>query len=98
MRGSDSRSGSLLTLVDLEARVRRDHPLRALRRFTDAALEALSPEFSALYSARIVNRRQRFDPFAPAFAVARRRSAEPLRSAARSRPTHPRRRLIKLCS
>jgi transposase len=43
----------LFTLVDLEARVRRDHPLRAIRRFTDAALEALSPEFSTLYSARM---------------------------------------------
>jgi len=53
MRGSDSRSGSLFTLVDLEARVRRDHPLRAIRRFAGAALEALSPEFSALYSARM---------------------------------------------
>ncbi len=53
MRGSDSRTGSLFTLVDLEARVRRDHPLRAIRRFADAALETLSPEFSALYSARM---------------------------------------------
>ena len=53
MRGSDSRTGSLFTLVDLEARVRRDHPLRAIRRFTDTALEALSPEFSSLYSARM---------------------------------------------
>src|SRR6202790_5600550 len=53
MRGSDKRSGSLFTLVDLEARVRRDHPLRAIRRFTDAALGALSPDFSALYSARM---------------------------------------------
>jgi len=32
MRGSDVRSGSLFTLVDLEARVRPDHPLRAIRR------------------------------------------------------------------
>ena len=53
MRGSDSRSGSLFTLVDLEARVRADHPLRTIRRFADAALEALSREFSALYSARM---------------------------------------------
>jgi transposase len=39
--------------VDLEVRVRRDHPLRAIRRFTEVALEALSPEFAALYSARM---------------------------------------------
>ena len=50
MRGSDSRSGSLFTLVDLEARVRRDHPLRAIRAFADAALESLTGEFSRLYS------------------------------------------------
>jgi len=53
MRGSDSRTGSLFTLVNLEGRVRRDHPLRAIRRFTDTALGALSPELSALYSARM---------------------------------------------
>jgi len=28
MRGLDERSGSLFSYVDLEARVRRDHPLR----------------------------------------------------------------------
>ena len=50
MRGSDVRSGSLFTLVDLEARVRPDHPLRAIRQFTDAALESLTGEFSQLYS------------------------------------------------
>jgi len=50
MRGSDSRSGSLFSYVDLETRVRRDHPLRSIRRFADAALEALSGDFSALYS------------------------------------------------
>ena len=56
MRGSDSRTGSLFTLVDLEAGVGRDHPLLAIRRFTDTALEALSPEFSSLYSARMTPR------------------------------------------
>ena len=50
MRGSDSRSGSLFTLVDLEARVRRDHPLRPIRRFADEALGSLTVEFSRLYS------------------------------------------------
>jgi transposase len=40
----------LFTLVDLEARVRPDHPLRAIRRFADAALENLTGEFSRLYS------------------------------------------------
>jgi len=50
MRGSDKRSGSLFSYVDLEARVRRDHPLRRIRHFTDAALESLSEDFSQLYS------------------------------------------------
>jgi transposase len=50
MRGSGKRSGSLFSYVDLEARVRRDHPLRAIRQFADAALEALTVAFGELYS------------------------------------------------
>jgi len=50
MRGSDDRSGELFSYVDLEKRVRVDHPLRAIRSLTDGALEALSGEFGALYS------------------------------------------------
>jgi transposase len=50
MRGSDKRSGELFSYVDLEKRVRKDHPLRGIRSLTDAALEALSVEFAALYS------------------------------------------------
>jgi transposase len=50
MRGSDERSGELFSYVDLEQRVRWDHPLRAIRSLTDTALEALSADFAALYS------------------------------------------------
>jgi transposase len=50
MRGSDSRSGSLFSYVDIESRVRQDHPLRAIRRLVDTALEALTEDFSGLYS------------------------------------------------
>ena len=50
MRGLDERSGVLFSFVDLEARVRRDHPLRPIRRITDTALEALSGDFTRLYS------------------------------------------------
>ena len=53
MRGSDRCSGSLFSYVDLEARVRRDHPLRTIRALTDAALEALNEDFSALYATRM---------------------------------------------
>jgi len=51
MRGGDERSGELFSYVDLEARVRRDHPLRAIRMIVNAALGALEREFAALYSA-----------------------------------------------
>src|SRR6266478_3850207 len=50
MRGSDERSGSLFSYVDLEARVRGDHPLRAIREIANAALGDLSGEFTALYT------------------------------------------------
>src|SRR6267142_2420111 len=50
MRGSDQRSGELFSYVDLEKRVRLDHPLRAVRVLTGSALETLSGDFAALYS------------------------------------------------
>ena len=53
MRGSDERSGSLFSYVDLEARVRRDHPLRTILEIANAALADLTREFAALYAARL---------------------------------------------
>jgi len=50
MRGADGRSGELFSYVDLEARVRPDHPLRSIREVANAALADLSPAFSGLYS------------------------------------------------
>jgi transposase len=50
MRGSDERTGSLFSYVDLEARVRGDHPLRTIREIANAALSDLSRAFSALYT------------------------------------------------
>ena len=50
MRGSDESSGSLFSYVDLEARVRRDHPLRTIREIANAALNDLSRAFTALYT------------------------------------------------
>lgn len=50
MRGSDERSGSLFSYVDLEARVRGDHPLRTIREIANAALIDLSRDFTALYT------------------------------------------------
>lgn len=49
MRGADEQPGSMFSYVSLEERVAPDHPLRAIRRITDRALERLSPRFDALY-------------------------------------------------
>lgn len=53
MRGLDARSGSLFSYVDIESRVRADHPLRTIREIANAALTDLSGEFAALYPARL---------------------------------------------
>jgi transposase len=50
MRGGDKRTGELFSYVDLEKRVRSDHPLRAIRAIVNEALSALEREFAALYS------------------------------------------------
>lgn len=49
VRGSDERTGSLFSYVDLEARVRRDHPLRVIREIVNAALEVMDGDFAVLY-------------------------------------------------
>jgi transposase len=50
VRGGDNRTGELFSYVDLEERVRRDHPLQAIRTIVNEALSALQREFAALYS------------------------------------------------
>ena len=50
MRGWDARSEVLFSYVNCEARVPKDHPLRAILRIVDEALAALSPEFEGLYA------------------------------------------------
>jgi transposase len=50
MRGDDDKSGSLFSYIDVEERVRSDHPLRPIREIANAALAELSGEFAALYS------------------------------------------------
>jgi transposase len=50
MRGGDGRSGELFSYVDLEKRVRGDHPLRAIRAIVNEALAALEADFAALYA------------------------------------------------
>src|SRR4051812_16389600 len=50
MRGNDAVAGSLFSYVDLEKRVRADHPLRVIRGIVNATLAELSGAFDALYS------------------------------------------------
>jgi transposase len=51
MRGCDDRSGSLFSYIDLEKRIRQDHPLRTIRRLVDDALATMDHTFGGLYSA-----------------------------------------------
>ena len=50
MRGHDSRSGSLFSYVDLEQRVRSDHPLRTIRNLVNEALASLDGRFGEIDS------------------------------------------------
>lgn len=51
MRGDEPGNESMFSYVTPEARVRPDHPLRPIRKMTDAALTRLSPRFDRLYAA-----------------------------------------------
>jgi transposase len=50
MRGDDRQSGYVFSYLSPEERVPADHPLRAIRRMTDAIFTRLSPQFDRLYS------------------------------------------------
>ena len=50
MRGTDQRSGSLFSYVDIEARVPQEHPLRRVRELVNGALSKLDEKFEVLYS------------------------------------------------
>ncbi len=50
MRGGDVRTGELFSYVDLEDRVRKDHPLRAIRQIVNEALVSLERDLAALLS------------------------------------------------
>ena len=50
MRGADERTGELFSYVDLERRVRTDHPLRPIRALVNEALASLQQEFAPLYA------------------------------------------------
>jgi transposase len=50
MRGDERDQDGMFSYISLEQRVPQDHPLRAVRKLTDAVLRPLSPEFDALYA------------------------------------------------
>ena len=50
MRGSDERTGSLFSYVDLEGRVPAKHPLRVIRRIVNDVLTMLDGEFAEIYA------------------------------------------------
>jgi len=50
MRGDERVQDGMFSYVSLEQRVPVDHPLRAVRKLTDAVLASLSREFDALYA------------------------------------------------
>jgi hypothetical protein len=50
MRGKTQAQPDFLTVVNLNASVPSDHPLRAIKRRVDAVLQKLSPLFDALYA------------------------------------------------
>jgi transposase len=51
MRGTDQQQNHVFSYLSPEARVRRDHPLRAIRAMVDVVLAQLSPRFDSMYAA-----------------------------------------------
>jgi len=50
LRGADERTGTLFSYVDLEARVRKDHPLRKIRQLVNETLAMMERDLAALYT------------------------------------------------
>jgi len=50
MRGTDQQQSQMFSYLSPETRVRKDHPLRAVRRMVDEVLGALSPQFDRMYA------------------------------------------------
>src|SRR5215208_6011464 len=53
MRGTESGQVALFSYVDLERRIPRDHPLRAMKALVEPVLAELSPRFEAIYAADV---------------------------------------------
>jgi transposase len=50
MRGQDKQQADMFSYLSPEARVRKDHPLRAIRTMADQALENMSRRFGRMYA------------------------------------------------
>jgi len=50
MRGADQQQNHIFSYVSPEERVRKDHPLRAIRAMVEEVLHELSPQFDRMYS------------------------------------------------
>src|SRR5664279_2151791 len=50
MRGPDLQQAAMFSYITLERRIPADHPLRAIRRLTDRALERMNGELDKLYA------------------------------------------------
>ena len=50
MRGADHQQADMFSYLSPEQRVRKDHPLRAVRAVTDEILGRMSPLFDAMYA------------------------------------------------
>jgi transposase len=50
MRGADQQQNHIFSYLSPEARVRKDHPLRAIRAMVDEILTQLSPRFDSMYA------------------------------------------------
>src|SRR6266566_1865806 len=50
MRGDDQQQAGMYSYLSPEQRVPQDHPLRAIRKLSDAVFAELSPQFAKLYA------------------------------------------------
>jgi transposase len=50
MRGHDQQQNHVFSYISPEQRVRKDHPLRPIRRMVDEILKHLSPQFDKMYA------------------------------------------------
>ena len=50
MRGDDLQQAGMYSYLSPEQRVPQDHPLRAIRKISDAVFGQLSPQFDKLYA------------------------------------------------